>query len=210
MCGRMSVWLCQYFFFYLILECGCAWFVLFDILNKHQRHSYLFGCDIYRLMWLFFAVFFEPKRYKVFVYQENHVNTKPAPFLPHSPQNLLLLNVFFFVVFFTGRISELLPTKTWVRYWSVDNTPQITEKAFPHGLLGHSGCVEVNEYHLVRKPTPKNMNLFWTCNILHLVNVSFWHCYLFYHVWVSVWWRVTGHFLTYLTYLWNVVSCRGS
>lgn len=84
------------FFFNLILECGCAWFVLFDILNKHQRHSYLFGCDIYRLMWLFFAVFFEPKRYKVFVYQENHVNTKPAPFLPHSPQNLLLLNVFFF------------------------------------------------------------------------------------------------------------------
>lgn len=98
-------------------------FVLFDILNKHQRHSYLFGCDIYRLMWLFFAVFFEPKRYKVFVYQENHVNTKPAPFLPHSPQNLLLLNVFFFLLFFLlveflscSLLRHELDTGVWITH----------------------------------------------------------------------------------------------
>lgn len=120
MCERMSA--CQYFFFFLhfILECGCVWFVSFDILNKHQRHSYLFGCDIYRLTWLFFAVCFEPKRYKVFVYQENHVNTKPAPFLPHSPQNLLLLIFFFFFLLLEFMSCSLLrhelDTGVWITH----------------------------------------------------------------------------------------------
>lgn len=113
---------CVSIFFYLILECGCAWFVLFDILNKHQRHSYLFGCDIYRLTWLFFAVFFEPKRYKVFVYQENHVNTKPAPF--SSSLSPIFATVECFLLFFFLLVEFLscsllrheLDTGVWITH----------------------------------------------------------------------------------------------
>lgn len=124
---RVNVWenvcmIVSVFFFYLILECGCAWFVLFDILNKHQRHSYLFGCDIYRLTWLFFAVFFEPKRYKVFVYQENHVNTKPAPFSSSlSPKfatvECFLLFFFLLVEFLScSLLRHELDTGVWITH----------------------------------------------------------------------------------------------
>lgn len=69
----------------------------------------------------------------VFFYKGNH-NSPPT-----STLLLLTLSLFFFATVdsfpLTARIDELLLTGIRVRYWSADQTMQITEKTLPHSLL---------------------------------------------------------------------------
>lgn len=213
-CVWVCVW-CQCVFFATSWWQVCYHLMCFNFLWESCQHfSWPFlpiGCDdsgSFMLFTVFFVALMwaKDKYLMVFVYKENkQTHHQTSTLLPlTSSHSSSYCRLFFSYCQNWWAAPYWDMCKILECWWSTanhwENFTTLPVEACASTLLVLCGIDAV--WYLIEILSPfSNVSLFTPIILLTFVlfcwlfklNLSFWHCDLSHHVWMSVWWRVTGH-----------------